>query len=72
MAAFLWRFMGSPVGSPAAGFHDVPAGSFAGEAIDWLLDSGTTVGCTEAAFCPEESTTRAEMFTFLRRLEDAA
>ena len=72
MAAFLWRFMGSPVGSPAAGFHDVPAGSFAGEAIDWLLDSGTTVGCTEVAFCPEDSTTRAEMFTFLRRLEDAA
>ncbi|MDG1988562.1 MAG: S8 family serine peptidase [Acidimicrobiales bacterium] len=72
MAVFLWRLMGSPVGSPAAGFHDVGAGSFAKEAIDWLLDSGTTVGCTEVAFCPEDSATRAEMFTFLRRLDDAA
>jgi len=72
MAVFLWRLMGSPVGSPAAGFHDVPAGSFAKEAIDWLLDSGTTVGCAEIAFCPEDSATRAEMFTFLRRLDDAA
>ncbi|SVD93820.1 uncharacterized protein METZ01_LOCUS446674, partial [marine metagenome] len=72
MAVFLWRLMGSPVGSPSAGFHDVGAGSFAKEAIDWLLDSGTTVGCTEVAFCPEDSTTRAEMFTFLRRLDDAA
>jgi hypothetical protein len=72
MAVFLWRLMGSPVGSPAAGFQDVGAGSFAAEAIDWLLDSGTTVGCTEVAFCPEDSATRAEMFTFLRRLDDAA
>ena len=72
MAVFLWRLMGSPVGSPAAGFHDVPAGSFAKEAIDWLLDSGTTVGCAEIAFCPEDPATRAEMFTFLRRLDDAA
>jgi hypothetical protein len=72
MAVFLWRLMGSPVGSPSAGFHDVPAESFAKEAIDWLLDSGTTVGCAEVTFCPEDSTTRAEMFTFLRRLDDAA
>ncbi|MFP6703439.1 MAG: S8 family serine peptidase, partial [Planctomycetaceae bacterium] len=72
MAVFLWRLEGSPVGSPSAGFLDVPAGSFAKEAIDWLLDSGTTVGCAEVAFCPEDSTTRAEMFTFLRRLDDAA
>jgi subtilisin family serine protease len=72
MAVFLWRLMGSPVGSPPAGFHDVPPGSFAKEAIDWLLNSSTTVGCTEVAFCPEDSTTRAEMFTFLRRLDDAA
>jgi len=72
MAVFLWRLMGSPVGSPSAGFYDVPAGSFAKEAIDWLLDSGITVGCTEVAFCPEDSATRAEMFTFLRRLDDAA
>jgi subtilisin family serine protease len=72
MAVFLWRLMGSPAGSPSAGFHDVPAGSFAKEAIEWLVDSGITVGCTEVAFCPEDSTTRAEMFTFLRRLDDAA
>ncbi len=72
MAVFLWRLMGSPVGSPAADFHDVDAGSFAKEAIDWLLDSGTTMGCTEVDFCPEGSTTRAELFTFLRRLDDVA
>ena len=72
MAAFLWRLEGSPVGSATAGFADVPVGFFAEPAIDWLLASGTTVGCTSSTYCPEELVTRAEMFTFLQRLETAA
>ena len=72
MAAFLWRLEGSPVGSTTAGFTDVPVGFFAEPAIDWLLASGTTVGCTSTTYCPEELVTRAEMFTFLQRLETAA
>jgi hypothetical protein len=71
MAAFLWRLEGSPVGSPAAGFSDVPTDHFAGPAIDWLLESGTTTGCTQWSYCPQKLVTRAEMFTFLKRLEDA-
>ncbi len=69
MAAFLWRLEGSPVGSPAAGFSDVPDGHFAGPAVGWLLASGTTTGCTATAYCPQSLVTRAEMFTFLLRLE---
>jgi subtilisin family serine protease len=71
MAAFLWRLEGSPVGSATAGFSDVPVGFFAEPAIDWLLASGTTVGCTSTTYCPEELVTRAEMFTFLQRLGTA-
>jgi hypothetical protein len=69
MAAFLWRLEGSPVGSPAAGFSDVSTDHFAGPAIDWLLASGTTTGCTRWSYCPQDLVTRAEMFTFLRRLQ---
>jgi hypothetical protein len=72
MAAFLWRLEGEPVGSPTAGFGDVPAGFFAEGAIDWLLASETTTGCTTTTYCPEGLVTRAEMFTFLKRLDDAA
>ena len=68
MAAFLWRLEGEPAGSPAAGFRDVPVGFFAGHAIDWLLASGTTTGCTTTSYCPQELVTRAEIFTFLQRL----
>jgi len=72
MAAFLWRLEGSPEGSTPAGFGDVPEGAFYGAAADWLLASGTTTGCTTSSYCPDGLVTRAEMFTFLKRLEDAA
>ncbi len=68
MAAFLWRLEGSPKGSVAANFRDVAADFFAGPAIDWLLESGTTTGCTSLSYCPQGLVTRAEMFTFLWRL----
>jgi len=71
MAVFLWRLEGSSEGSPAAGFSDLPIDSFAGTAIDWLLASGTTTGCTTRSYCPEGSVTRAEMFSFLNRLATA-
>ena len=69
MAAFLWRLEGSPAGSAPAGFGDVPADFFAGPAVDWLLASGTTTGCTTSSYCPQGLVTRAEMFTFLQRLK---
>jgi subtilisin family serine protease len=72
MAAFLWRLEGSPEGSVPAGFADVPSDFFAGPAVDWLLASGTTAGCTATSYCPQGLVTRAEMFTFLRRLEGPA
>jgi len=72
MAAFLWRLEGSPEGSVPAGFADVPSDFFAGPAVNWLLASGTTTGCTATSYCPQGLVTRAEMFTFLKRLEGAA
>ena len=69
MAAFLWRLEGRLEGSAQAGFTDVPANSFYDDAADWLLASGTTTGCTTTTYCPEGLVTRAEMFTFLRRLQ---
>ncbi len=68
MAAFLGRVGGDTSGSRAAGCRDVPVGFFAGHAIDWLLASGTTTGCTTTSYCPQELVTRAEIFTFLQRL----
>ena len=72
MAAFLWRLEGRPEGSAPASFSDVPADSFYDDAAGWLLASGTTTGCTTTTYCPDGLVTRAEMFTFLKRIEDTA
>tara|TARA_B100001964_G_scaffold244172_1_gene324582 strand:+ start:586 stop:2490 length:1905 start_codon:yes stop_codon:yes gene_type:complete len=69
MAAFLWRLEGSPEGSTPAGFHDVSPGAFYDDAANWLLASGVTNGCTTVNYCPQDPVTRAEMFTFLRRVD---
>jgi len=69
MAAFLWRLEGSPEGSVPAGFGDVPEDAFYGDAADWLLAAGITTGCTTSSYCPQGAVTRAEIFTFLNRLE---
>jgi hypothetical protein len=70
MAAFLWRLEGSPEGSVPAGFGDVASGAFFYDAADWLLASGVTNGCTTVNYCPQGLVSRAEMFTFLRRVDD--
>jgi hypothetical protein len=72
MAAFLWRLEGSPEGSAPAGFGDVPDGAFYDDAADWLLASGVTTGCTASSYCPQGLVSRAEMFTFLKRLDALA
>ena len=69
MAAFLWRYRGSPGGSPPAGFSDVPAGAFYADAVNWLAAEGITTGVQPGRFAPDDVVTRGQMATFLHRLE---
>jgi hypothetical protein len=68
MATFLWRLEGSPSGSPAAGFNDVPAGQYYSPAVDWLLAQGITTGVGGNRYAPDDNVTRGQMATFLWRL----
>ncbi|MEQ8841133.1 MAG: S-layer homology domain-containing protein [Acidimicrobiales bacterium] len=68
MATFLWRLEGSPPGSPAAGFGDVPAGQYYSDAVDWLLHRGITTGTGPGVYSPNDQVSRAQMATFLWRL----
>lgn len=68
MASMLWRLMGEPQGAPAAGFPDVPARGPHHRAIDWLADTGITVGDADGAFRPDASITRGQMGLLLWRL----
>jgi len=72
MAAFLSRVLADNSTIPAAGagvggvFTDVPAGYWAGGAIEQLEDLGITSGCGGGLFCPDAPVTRAEMSKFIQ------
>ena len=69
MAAFLYRYAGEPIGLPRNPFADVPRSAYFAEPVDWLFDQGITTGTSTNAFSPGRHVTRAEMATFLWRLE---
>lgn len=70
LATFLWRLAGEQ--STAAGsatFRDVAKGSFYDRAVGWLVATGATQGTTPTSFSPGGTATRAELATFLWRLD---
>ncbi len=69
MATFLWRYRGSPSGSPVAAFSDVPRGAYYAAAVGWLAQTGITSGTGSGRFSPDDPVTRAQMAAFLWRLE---
>jgi hypothetical protein len=68
MAAFLWRFMDTPVVEDEAPFVDVRRPSWYASATDWLFANGITTGTAPDLFSPDEFVTRGQMATFLWRL----
>ena len=46
-------------------FLDVPVNYFAAAYVQAIVDAGVTAGCGVRLFCPERSTSRAEMAVFL-------
>jgi len=69
MATFLWRYRGRPGGAPSAEFVDVSRDTYYTPAVDWLSQPGITTGTGFGRFSPAASVTRAQMATFLWRLE---
>lgn len=65
MATFLVRELG--LTSRKANFRDVPATHPHAGAIGALAARGITTGCDRDRFCPEDTVSRAQMATFLRR-----
>ena len=50
-------------------FLDVPTDNFAATQIQAVFDAGVTVGCAPRLFCPDRSTSRAEMAVFLLKAD---
>jgi hypothetical protein len=71
MAAFLYRFSGSPAYTEAAvaTFGDVPVGHQFYKEVSWLKDTGITTGFTPTSYAPLMDVNRKDMATFLYRFD---
>ena len=56
-----------PVSALAAGFSDVPHGTYYEDAVDWAVENDITAGTSDTEFSPNETCTRAQAVTFLWR-----
>jgi hypothetical protein len=72
MAAFLYRFAGSPAFDPPseATFSDVAAGSTFFHEVEWLTGVGVAGGFADGTFRPGVAVTRQAMAAFLHRLAE--
>ena len=69
MAAFFYRFAGSPAYSApvASPFSDVSTGSQFYREISWLADQRITTGWADGSFRPVQPIERGAMAAFLHR-----
>ena len=66
---FLWRAAGSPDVSGETGFSDVKSDAYYAKAVIWAAQNGITTGMGDGTFRPNQSCSRAEIVTFLWRME---
>ena len=59
-ATLLYRFAGQPRTEASAGLADVPEGIWYTDAVNWLAEKGLMGVSEAAAFCPDETCTRAD------------
>ena len=55
------------LGTPQAGFTDVPAGQYYAAPVEWAAAQGITTGTGGSSFSPGQTCTRAQVVTFLWR-----
>ncbi|MBQ3356305.1 MAG: S-layer homology domain-containing protein [Oscillospiraceae bacterium] len=67
---FLWRTMGQPEPTITDNpFKDVAEDTYYYKAVLWASENGITLGTSETTFSPDEDCNRAQIVTFLWRME---
>ena len=68
--AFLYRLAGTPAVTGRS-FQDVEADAYYSAAVAWAVQKGITNGTSETTFSPDQTCTRAQIVTFLYRMDQA-
>ena len=67
---FLWRAAGSPKATMQNNpFTDVHVNDYFYDAVLWAVENGITNGTSKTTFSPDDTVTRAQVVTFLWRVE---
>ena len=68
VVTFLWRAAGCPEPkSSETPFKDLKKGAFYEKAVAWAVENGITNGMTPTTFGPNNTCTRGQIVTFLKR-----
>ena len=69
MVTFLYRVAGEPAVEGTVSFSDVSSDSYYAKAIAWAVEKGITNGMGDGTFAPDAECSRAQMATFLYRMQ---
>ena len=67
VAQVLWNLAGTPAAGESAGFADVAAGTWYGDAVNWAAAQGIVTGYSASAFGPDDPVTREQLAVMLHR-----
>ena len=68
---WLWRLAGSPTGSPAAAYRDVPDSAWYHAGLDWAVAEGIVRGFPDGTFRPRDDVNRAQLAWWLWTYADS-
>lgn len=66
---FLWRAAGKPEMKSNIKFSDVKPDAYYANAVTWAAETGVTTGMKDGTFQPDKKCTRAEIVTFMWRMD---
>ena len=68
---YFWKLHGCPSAAATDKFKDVPANAPYAEAVAWAVTNGITFGTTDTTFSPDSTCTRAQIVSYLYRMEES-
>ena len=72
IVTFLWRYNGKPAAKDAGAFTDVKSDAYYAGAVSWAVAQNITKGTSDTTFSPDQTCTRAQIVTFLYRMDRGA
>ena len=72
IVTFLWRYNGKPEAGGSGAFTDVKSDAYYAGAVSWAVEKDITKGTSDTTFSPDQTCTRAQIVTFLYRMDRSA